>query len=409
MGKIKEIFRKINQKGISYIFTDAVPGKLWFFFDKPVSAIVRKLFLHNPLKDIIIIESHNDFDSNGGAFYDYLLKNGYNKEYKIVWFLRNKCPKNLPENVKGYRYNRLSILKAYYYCVAKYIVCGHYMIPSIRGGQVSYYTGHGGFGLKSVKGRIVVPDGISYTLAPSEFAKPIIAEEQGISNPEKRQIILGYPCHDVFYSDEEGDLHKVISGEHKYKKMILWMPTFRKTVDGRTDSAHLSPLGIPIINSLVAYENLNKELREEDVLLVIKIHPMQDLTGLKITSLSNIIVLDSNTVKKLGIDNYRLMKDASALISDYSSVAYDFLHLNKPLAYTLDDISDYERGLIVDNPETLMAGNIILNYDDFCGFILSVLKELDYYAEERDNLSKLIWKYHDGNSSKRLAEHMGLG
>ena len=159
----------------------------------------------------------------------------------------------------------------------------------------------------------------------------------------------------------------------------------------------------------MAYENLNKELREEDVLLVIKIHPMQDLTGLKITSLSNIIVLDSNTVKKLGIDNYRLMKDASALISDYSSVAYDFLHLNKPLAYTLDDISDYERGLIVDNPETLMAGNIILNYDDFCGFILSVLKELDYYAEERDNLSKLIWKYHDGNSSKRLAEHMGLG
>lgn len=409
MRKIKEIFKKIKQKGVGYIFTDAVPCKLWFFFDKPVSAIVRKLFLHKPLKNIIIIESHNDFDSNGGAFYEYLLKNRYNKKYKIVWFLRNKCPKNLPENVKGYRYNRLSIIRAYYYCVAKYIVCGHYMIPSIRAGQVSYYTGHGGFGLKSVKGRIVVPAGITYTLTPSEFAKPIIAEEQGIANPVKRQIILGYPCHDVFYSDEEGDLHKVISGNHKYKKMILWMPTFRKTTDGRTDSSHLSPLGIPIINSLEIYENLNKELKAEDVLLVIKIHPMQDLEQVKISSLSNIIVLDGNTVKKFAIDNYRLMKDASALISDYSSAAYDFLHLNRPLAYIFDDINDYKSGLIVDNPETLMAGNIILNYDDLRGFILSVLKGQDYYEEERDNLSKMIWKYHDGDSSKRLAEHMGLG
>lgn len=62
-----------------------------------------------PLQDVIILESHNDFDSNGGAFYDYLIENGYNKKYKIVWFLRNKCPQHLPENVEGYRYNRVSI------------------------------------------------------------------------------------------------------------------------------------------------------------------------------------------------------------------------------------------------------------------------------------------------------------
>ena len=46
-------------------------------------------------------ESHNDFDSNGGAFYNYLIQNEYNKKYKIVWLIKHKESLNvqLPKNV----------------------------------------------------------------------------------------------------------------------------------------------------------------------------------------------------------------------------------------------------------------------------------------------------------------------
>lgn len=101
---------------------------------------------------------------------------------------------------------------------------------------------------------------------------------------------------------------------------------------------------------------------------------MQDLNQIKLHSYSNIIVLDGNKVKELDVDNYRLMKDADALISDYSSVTFDYLHLNRPIAYTLDDKDDYKNGFIVENPETLMAGPQLFTIDDFYAFISDVEK-----------------------------------
>ena len=142
---MNKIILKIREKGIKHIFSETLPWLFYDIFDKPLGNFIKKIYLNKPLKDVIIIESHNDFDSNGGAFFDYLIKHGYNDKYKLVWFLRNKCPKILPHNVEGYRYNRLSIKRWYYYCIAKYIICGHYMIPSIREEQKSYYTTHGDF------------------------------------------------------------------------------------------------------------------------------------------------------------------------------------------------------------------------------------------------------------------------
>ena len=101
MGDKSKFIKKIREKGINHIIEETIPWFLNDIFDKYFLKIIKKLYMNNPLEYIIIIESHNDFDSNGGAFFDYLIKNGYNKKYKIIWFLRNKCPKNLPENVKG--------------------------------------------------------------------------------------------------------------------------------------------------------------------------------------------------------------------------------------------------------------------------------------------------------------------
>lgn len=402
----KKFFVKLKEKGIKPIIIHTIPWQLNDKMNKVISIIARKIFVHFPIQNVIIIESHNDFDSNGGAFYDYLIENGYNKNYKIIWFLRNKCPESLPENVEGYSYNRLSLKREYYYCVAKYIICGHFLLPVLREGQKSYYTTHGAFGLKAFKKNIAIPSGISYILSPSEDLLPLLANEYSIEYPNTKQIILGYPSHDVFYTNEAGDLHKIT--ENKYKKVILWMPTFRKSVIGRRDSSSDNPLGIPIIASLQNYQQLNKKLQEQNTLLIIKIHPMQDMSTVKISSLSNILVLDGKSVKKLNIDNYKLMKDVDALISDYSSAAYDYLHLNRPIAYTMDDAETYNLGFIVDDPKKFMAGDILYNFEDFYNFVLKIIAEEDNYKIQRRELSKKIWKYHDGNSSKRLARHMGL-
>lgn len=254
---------------------------------------------------------------------------------------------------------------------------------------------------------IFPPKDVDYALCPSEYVAPILADQLKLPYPNDKQIVLGYPSHDVFYSDEPGDLKKLTN--HKFEKMILWMPTFRKARGNwRNDSTKELPLGIPVFDNMDEIKALNEILRENNSLMIIKIHPGQDLKSTRVEALSNIMVLNGITVKEYGVDNYRLMKDADALISDYSSVAYDFLHIGKPIAYTMDDLTDYKRGLVVKDLNGWIAGPLIYSKDDFFKFIFSVLNGEDKYKRQREELFNKIFKYHDGCSSQRIVEFLGL-
>lgn len=394
---------------LSYLKNNGVRHTLEVIYrhkiDNILKLVISKITSNN-LSNIIVIEGHNDFDSNGGAIYNYLIKNGYNKDYKIVWLLKNKLTKKLPPNVTHCYLNKPSIRKNYFLCKAKYILTCNNAIGSTKEGQVSVYMTHGPVSLKAVKGIATLPDNLSYCFMPSDYLKPILMEQYGIGD-RTEPVELGYPMHDVFYSQEKGDLPKITN--HKYKKVILWMPTFRKSWFGRNDSSVEFPLGIPIFRDLIELESLNKKLASNDSLLVIKVHPMQDLSTINISEeFSNIKVIDGNYMRKNNIDNYRLMKDVDALISDYSSSAYDFLHLDKPIAFTMDDFNSYKLDYIVDNPLELMCGNKINNVDDFINFIEYVINEKDDFSTERHQVFDKIFKFHDGNSSKRLVEFMGI-
>ena len=142
--------------------------------------------------------------------------------------------------------------------------------------------------------------------------------------------------------------------------------------------------------------------------MILKIHPKQDLSDLKIRSMSNISVLTGMEVKKLEVDNYRLMRDCDALISDYSSAAYDFLQCNKPIAYDFSDVQDYQLGLSVENIEDYMAGHYIESFDDLLSFFDDVLNNKDPYFKERQILREKIFDYYDGNNSQRAVELLGI-
>lgn len=191
--------------------------------------------------------------------------------------------------------------------------------------------------------------------------------------------------------------------------MILWMPTFRKGGGyHRNDSRKEQKLGIPLIETQEQYLKLNNYLAENDVFLIIKIHPKQDLENLKIKDESNIKVLTGETVKKLELDNYALMKCADALISDYSGAAYEYLQLDRPIGYVLDDVNDYIAGFVVEDIHTLIAGAEIYNFEQLESFIVNVVSENDSFKERREKIRNYIYEYHDANSSKRLVELLGL-
>lgn len=408
MNVLTKFITRTKEYGVGYVLQTIVQNKIFTRIEVLNNAIGSFLFRGIPLKDTIVLESHNDFDSNGGAFYDYLIKNNYNEKYKIVWLLRNnKIKYVLPKNVSTVSLLKPSLKKIYYLYTSKYILTCHSVVGSRRTSQLSYYLTHGAIGLKSTKGKENLPKDLNYCLIPSGFFEEIFKDQYSIRGTDVQEVILGFPSHDILYEPSNNEISKITNKE--FAKTILWMPTFRKTMGfNRNDSLKVYPTGIPIFNSIKQVEELNKYLVEKNILLIIKIHPMQDLNQIKLHSYSNIIVLDGNKVKELDVDNYRLMKDADALISDYSSVTFDYLHLNRPIAYTLDDKDDYKNGFIVENPETLMAGPQLFTIDDFYAFISDVEKDNDPYGARRKELFDTVFKYHDGNSCQRLVKHMGL-
>lgn len=399
-----DVIKYIRKKGVIGAFETVYKYKI----DLCVQKILLLVLKHKRLQNIIVIESHNDFDSNGGAFYDYLIKNDYNQKYKIVWLLKypKSKPNNLPFNVVCVPQYKPSIKKDYYLCIAKVLTYDQDITSKLRADQCSIYFTHGAAGLKDCRGVVFLPEDLNYCLVASDLFAHIDAKQYSLNKPKKNMVICGFPQHDRFYNNELGDLHKIT--KENFMKVILWMPTFRITCNNRKDSSLNYPLGVPLILSMEEYKQLDKRLHERNVLLIIKIHPKQDLKLLKIYDTDNIKVLTGDDMKKLDIENIRLMKDVDALISDYSSVAYDFLHVNKPIAYDFSDIENYTRGLIVDNYYDFIAGNEIRKLVDLYNFIDDIYEGKDEYKEKRKELFDKVFKYHDGNSCKRIVKLLQL-
>lgn len=397
------MFVYLKENGFKRFFEVIYNYKIEILFEKIILFFTRKV----KLKNIIVIESHNDFDSNGGAFYNYLIDNKYNEKYIIVWQLRKKTKEKLPKNVKYVFLNKPSFKKAYYMCVAKYLLYDCEIRDKNRNDQVLVYCGHGAIGLKSTYGKLLVPKTTDVILGTSEEIAPIQLKSWTLKWPDDRVVFLGYPVHDYLYKKDFSELRKITS--KKFDKVFLWMPTFRKGIAyKRNDSTKEQKLGIPLFENLSDYNSLNDILKQKNSLLIIKIHPKQDLNNLGISTLSNIIVLTGDDVKKLNVDNYKLMNCTDGLISDYSSAAFDYLHVDKPIGYVLDDLHEFKTGFIVDDIHEVLAGNEIYNLKDLISYINDVLNDKDIYKNKRKEMRNLIFKHNDGNSCERLAKYLGL-
>ena len=79
------------------------------------------------------------------------------------------------------------------------------------------------------------------------------------------------------------------------------------------------------------------------------------------------------------------MAYVDGLITDYSSIGFDFLLVDKPIGFTLDDYEKYKnsRGFVFENPLEYMPGNHIYSLSDLLEFIKNVAEQKDEYKEDR--------------------------
>src|SRR5699024_7131322 len=139
-------------------------------------------------------------------------------------------------------------------------------------------------------------------------------------------------------------------------------------------------------------------------------HPFQAKLSIFDKEKSHIKIIDNNLLNKRNIEIYSLFNEVDALLTDYSSVYFDFLLTLKPIGFTIDDFKSYKghRGFIVDDPLTIMPGAKITNFKALKQFVMDINENRDSYYKERIKINNLVNKYQDGNSTKRMVEFLNL-
>lgn len=113
---------------------------------------------------------------------------------------------------------------------------------------------------------------------------------------------------------------------------------------------------------------------------------------MNVTELSNIQFINDNFFKEHGISSYEFVNSCDALISDYSSIYYDYLLCDKPIALAWEDYEEYKKnpGFSVNIEYYCKGGEKIFNLDDLEKFVDNIANEKDQLRKERHEINSIV-------------------
>ncbi len=363
-----------------------------------------------------------DFADNARALFEYMPENRYNEKYRLVWLVKN------PEGFKRYHcIKNVEFLSfdwsvstnkeerdSYYYvlCLAKYIFFtdAYGFARNCRKDQIRVQLWHG-CGFKTRVNFVRCEKRYEYTTVISDIYSKIHQDIYGLS--EDQMLVTGYAKQDWLFHPLTKWWERLLVP--KAGKYIFWLPTFRTAKEQLRNLNEYEPdsqTGLPVVYTYEMLERLNALLRSLDIVLVVKLHPFQDKKkiGRIDMDMGNIVILDNGQLTEKDIQINQLLGHADALISDYSSAAVDYMLLDRPIAFTLDDVEEYgqNRGFVFDNIRDWLPGRELACFGDICHFVVEVGSGADMTGEKRRKLLSIMHKYHDGRSCKRIVDALRI-
>lgn len=370
------------------------------------AAVFKKLTAKLPRKNIIIFESIPAFSDNTYWFYRYLTQNeNVCKKYRFVWAVRSKA--DFQDELLGQKITCIikttddykeKLRFAYYSNFAKYIVdCNDY-IRKKNPQQVRIFLGHG-MPVK-IADQYLLEQGETdlNTLTSSFFFE--MYKQYGL--PAETLSNIGYCRNDILCK------HSGIRKDRK-ENSIIWMPTYRQHSGVKNLKIENSfPLGLPVIKSHEQMAEINDFLKENNTVLYIRPHPAQDISVLHLDEMSNIVIANNDFLQKKNLQLYEFLTQTDALITDYSSVYYDYLLLDRPIALAVEDLEQFNQKwkLYFSDFKANYHCRYLDSPDDLKTFIREVVTDSDPFAKERAGEKKRFFDYTDDKSCERLYHYM---
>lgn len=360
-------------------------------------------------KTVLFIAFHGrGYTDNPRSIYEYMIQQERFQDYHFVWAIKHHRQKNL--DIPGAKIIEYFSLSYFYYLARSqyWIVnCKLPMYVLKKKKQIYLQTWHG-TPLKKLAFDIEVPEGTTfyrsgmneammhetyrvdvekynYMISPSSFTTEVFQSAFRINR--ERLIETGYPRNDFLTDYNEDDVAAIKQQYHipLDKKVLLYAPTWR-------DNSYVTK-GYTF-KLEVHFEKWQKMLKD-DYVVIFKPHYLI-VNDFDIDQFQGFVYF---VPPEEDIRNLYIISDA--LITDYSSVFFDFAILKRPMyfyMYDLDMYRDQLRGFYLDIYKDL-PGKIIEDEDEL---LKEIQRPYDYQQLERFN--QRFNDHEDGHASQRVVD-----
>lgn len=363
-------------------------------------------------KNLIIFESYSgkQYSCNPRAIYEYMCE--HHPEYNMYWSVDKKHVDNFTgENVKTIR--RYSVKWLFLLAFAKFWVTNSRMPVTIPKPKHTIYvqTWHGTplkklvFDMEEVHMPKITTEEYKrnfykesrnwdYLLSPNRYSTEIFRRAFRF---EKELLEVGYPRNDVLYNGDTAENIENIKkklGIPFNKKVILYAPTWR---DNQFYGVGQYKFDLPL-----DLAELQRKYGNQYVILLRMHYLVAESFNLEAYQ-----GFAYDVSQKVDINDLYLISDL--LITDYSSVFFDFANLKRPMlfyTYDIDEYRDVLRGFYFDI-EKEVPGPLVKDMDG----LVKVIEEFDKYGlfpNYQEKYQAFYEKYcylENGDSAKRVVQH----
>lgn len=362
--------------------------------------------------------SYPDFSDNALSLFKYMIKKRISGEY--IWLYSDVDSINFAESLYDEADNcdikiikKNTIAGVWYFLRADYIFTTHGMFEKfpILPWQKKVNLWHG-MPLKKIGALLSgsVNMRMTCSISNGSIFDKYISLSFGL---EDNQVLkVGAPRNDLFFQRSSFDFSDIFMNN---KPVVAWLPTYRKTNTGidREDGLYKehSISGL----TLDDFEILNETLIKTEKNILIKLHPMDLLNDNeflqeKINSFSNIKISGRKNDIFSHYSLYQVLQSTDSLITDYSSIYFDYLLLDKPIGLFIYDLDNYSktRG-IIDEVKKQYIGYTISGINSLLEF-LNMDSERRSIEMKKLKKAKSVFQSYDksGNNCKEILSLLNI-
>ncbi len=370
-----------------------------------VASLVSSLIVKDEHK--ILFFSTPDFSDNAKYVYDKMVELGMDERYRLIWCVY--------EPIAADYVLRRTLKYFFHILTSKYIISTHGTPEWKSHNQVAIELWHG-LPLKNMGYFHEYPNEhpvakfirlrrtrrfskmVDYFIVTSQFEGTLFSS---LLNMDPRKVlILGQPRCDALYGSPEGGmdcLRRVLArDEISEKYIVLYLPTFREYDANASRN---------IVKTILANANLKRLLDNKNALLICKPHP-NDEGVFSTYNGERIHVVLNDDLRRENVTLYDFLNTVDILITDYSSIYFDYLLLNRPIIFHMPDLEEYreKRGFILDPLEEWIPGDVSISDNELVYALMDAIDRPEKWEEDRVRLRRLLFKHTDGKSSERVCD-----